>query len=43
VSVCNGALHSALAILFASLFAWLNEGLPAFSGWQLPGLIIFLS
>jgi hypothetical protein len=43
VSVCNGALHSALAILFASLFAWLNEGLPAFSGWQLPGLIIFLA
>jgi hypothetical protein len=42
VSVCNGVLHSAIAIPFANLFAWLNEGLPAFGGWQLPGLIIFL-
>jgi Calcineurin-like phosphoesterase len=43
VSVCNGLVHAALAILFATLFAWLNRGVPNFAGWQLPGILIFLA
>jgi len=43
VSAVNGLLHSAFIVPSAFLFASLNQELPGFAGWWLPGLLIFLA
>ncbi|NPU65452.1 hypothetical protein HL667_10650 [Bradyrhizobium sp. 83012] len=43
ISAANGAVHSAVAILAALVFDYLNAWLPPFGGWHLPGIIVFLA